>query len=50
MWRKVMRGMLDEVVAMHPPRVAVELDSLADLFYALTEGRAPAAVKPLSTS
>jgi hypothetical protein len=26
------------VAAAHPPRVPVDLDSLADLFYALTEG------------
>jgi TetR/AcrR family transcriptional repressor of nem operon len=38
MWRRVMRGLLDEVVAAHPPRVPVDLDSLADLFYSLSEG------------
>lgn len=38
MWRSRMRAMLDEVAAVHPPRVAVDLDSLADLFYAIPEG------------
>jgi len=38
MWRQVMREMLDKVAAAYPPKVPVELDSLADLFYALTEG------------
>lgn len=37
-WRRVMRGLLDEVVEVHPPRVPVDLDSLADLFYSLSEG------------
>jgi TetR/AcrR family transcriptional regulator, transcriptional repressor for nem operon len=38
MWRAVVKELLDRVVAVHPPRVAVDLESLADLFYALTEG------------
>jgi TetR/AcrR family transcriptional repressor of nem operon len=38
MWRRAARGMLEKVAAAHPPRVPVDLDSLADLFYALTEG------------
>ena len=38
MWRQVMREMLEKVAAVYPPRVPVELESLADLFYALTEG------------
>jgi TetR/AcrR family transcriptional regulator, transcriptional repressor for nem operon len=38
MWRREMRGMLERVVAVHPPRIEVDLDSLADLFYTLTEG------------
>ena len=38
MWRQVMREMLERVVAVYPPKVPVELESLADLFYALTEG------------
>jgi TetR/AcrR family transcriptional repressor of nem operon len=38
MWRAVAREMLDKVAAAHPPRVPVDMESLADLFYALTEG------------
>jgi TetR/AcrR family transcriptional repressor of nem operon len=38
MWRHAAREMLEKVAATHPPRVPVDLDSLADLFYALTEG------------
>lgn len=38
MWRRVMRAKLDEVAAVHPPRRAVDMESLADLFYSLTEG------------
>ena len=38
MWRREMRQMLDKVVAVHPPRLEVDLESLADLFYAITEG------------
>lgn len=38
MWRREMRAMLDRVVAAHPPRMEVDLESLADLFYAITEG------------
>lgn len=38
MWRREMRQMLDKVVAAHPPRLEVDLESLADLFYAITEG------------
>ena len=38
MWRRVAREMLEKVATAHPPRVPVDLDSLADLFYALTEG------------
>ena len=38
MWRRVAREMLDRVAAAHPPRVPVDMESLADLFYALTEG------------
>jgi TetR/AcrR family transcriptional regulator, transcriptional repressor for nem operon len=38
MWRREMREMLEKVVAVHPPRMEVDLESLADLFYALTEG------------
>jgi TetR/AcrR family transcriptional repressor of nem operon len=38
MWRRVALEMLQRVAAVHPPRVPVDLESLADLFYALTEG------------
>jgi len=38
MWRRVAREMLDKVAATHPPKVPVDMESLADLFYALTEG------------
>ena len=38
MWRRVAKQMLEKVAAAHPPKVPVDLDSLADLFYALTEG------------
>ena len=38
MWRETMKRLLEEVAAAHPPRIPVDLESLADLFYALTEG------------
>ncbi len=38
MWRREMRTLLDQVIAVHPPRIPVDVESLADLFYALTEG------------
>jgi len=38
MWRDVMRQLLEKVAAAYPPRVPVDMESLADLFYALTEG------------
>ena len=38
MWRAVAKGMLEKAAAAHPPKVPVDLESLADLFYALTEG------------
>lgn len=38
MWRREMRALLEKVAAAHPPRVPVDMESLADLFYALTEG------------
>ncbi len=38
MWRAVVRDLLEKVAAVHPPRVPVDIESLADLFYALTEG------------
>ena len=37
-WRRTMMQMLERVVAAYPPRREVELESLADLFYSLTEG------------
>ena len=37
-WRRVMRSLLEEVMKVHPPRMPVHLDSLADLFYSLSEG------------
>jgi TetR/AcrR family transcriptional regulator, transcriptional repressor for nem operon len=37
-WRQAMRAMLDRVIAAHPARVEVDVESLADLFYALLEG------------
>ena len=38
MWRGVARTMLERVAAVHPPKVPVDMESLADIFYALTEG------------
>jgi len=38
MWRREMLALLEKVVAAHPPRMEVDLESLADLFYAITEG------------
>ncbi len=37
-WRKRLREKLDEVAARHPPRVEVDLDSLADLMTVVFEG------------
>ena len=37
-WRREMRALLDAVAAVHPPRVQVDMDALADLFYSITEG------------
>ena len=37
-WRREMRALLDAVAAVHPPRLAVDMDALADLFYSITEG------------
>ena len=37
-WRRAMRGLLEDVMKVHPPRMPVDLDSLADLFYSLSEG------------
>ena len=38
LWRRVMRAKLEEVAAVHPARRAVDMESLADLFYSLSEG------------
>lgn len=38
LWRSEMRAMLEKVAAVYPPRVPVDMESLADLFYALSEG------------
>jgi TetR/AcrR family transcriptional repressor of nem operon len=38
MWREVVKGMLEKIAAAYPPRVPIDLEALADLFYALTEG------------
>jgi TetR/AcrR family transcriptional repressor of nem operon len=38
MWREEMTKLMAAVVEAHPPKIPVELESLADLFYALTEG------------
>ncbi len=38
LWRRVMLAKLEEVAAVHPPRQAVDMESLADLFYSLSEG------------
>lgn len=37
-WREAMKAKLEQVAACHPPARPVDLDTLADLFYALTEG------------
>jgi TetR/AcrR family transcriptional repressor of nem operon len=37
-WRYQMRALLEEVARKHPPRLEVDMDSLADLFYSITEG------------
>lgn len=37
-WHGRLRAKLDEVVAVHPPRVDVDLDSLADLVTVVVEG------------
>jgi len=38
LWRSVMRRKLDQVADVHPPLRAVDMESLADLFYSLSEG------------
>jgi TetR/AcrR family transcriptional repressor of nem operon len=37
-WRRVMRARLDQVLVKYKARREVDLDTLADLFYSLTEG------------
>lgn len=37
-WREAMLAKLEEVVKVHPPKKPVDLESLADLFYSITEG------------
>ena len=37
-WRAALRAQLEAVAAVHPPGRPVDFDTLADLFYALTEG------------
>ena len=37
-WRSTLKAKLEEVVARHPPARPVDLETLADFFYALTEG------------
>ena len=37
-WREVLGAKLREVVASHPPRAEVDLDSLADMFNVVAEG------------
>jgi TetR/AcrR family transcriptional repressor of nem operon len=37
-WRQVMLDLVEKAAAAHPPRLPVEMESLADLFYALIEG------------
>ena len=38
LWRRVLRAKLEEVAAVPPPRREVDMESLADLFYSLSEG------------
>lgn len=37
-WRRVFLAKLQEVARAHPPRREVDLETLADLFYSITEG------------
>jgi TetR/AcrR family transcriptional repressor of nem operon len=37
-WRAELMALLEKVMAVHKPRKPVDLESLADLFYAITEG------------
>ena len=38
MWRAVVKDLLEKAAAAHPPKVPVDIEALADLFYAITEG------------
>ena len=38
MWRAVVKDLLEKAAATHPPKVPVDIEALADLFYAITEG------------
>lgn len=38
MWRRVVRELLEKVIAQYPPRIPIDVESLADLFYAVPEG------------
>jgi hypothetical protein len=38
-WRRRFRERLDLIVARYPPRIAVDLDHLADMLSAIAEGR-----------
>lgn len=37
-WRREVRALLEAAARVHPPAMEVDLDSLADLFYSITEG------------
>ncbi len=37
-WRARFRALLDEIVALHPPRIDVDLDAMADMVSALVDG------------
>lgn len=37
-WRSRFRAKLDEVAAVHPPRIPVDLDAVADLVFSTSEG------------
>jgi TetR/AcrR family transcriptional regulator, transcriptional repressor for nem operon len=38
MWRAVVKDLLEKAAAAHPPKVPVDIEALADLFYAIPEG------------
>jgi len=38
LWRRIMLELLEKVAARYPPRCEVDMESLADLFYSITEG------------